>query len=168
MSAPEPVRFVWEGDVMRPRAPRLADRLFVIGQEYLLAEVQDRSLNTHNHYFAALAECWKSLPEDQAERFASVEHLRKWALIKAGYRDERTVVCGSKAEAARVAAFIKPMDEYAVVSVSGAAVVVLTAKSQSVRAMGKQDFQASKEAVLNVLSELLGVEVGSLPKSEAA
>lgn len=166
--SPEPMRFTWEGDVMRPKAPRLADRVFVIGQEYLMAEVQDRSLNTHNHYFAAINECWKSLPDEGAERYPSPEHLRKWALIKAGYRDERSIVCATKADAQRVASFIKPLDDYAVVLPRDNVVIVYTAKSQSVRAMNKQEFQASKEAVLNVLADLLGVAVGDLPHHEAA
>ena len=167
MSAP-PLLFDWNGEAMVPRAKKAPDRAFVIGEQYLLAEVQDRSRNTHNHYFAALAECWKSLPEHLAERFASSEHLRKWALIKAGYRDERSVVCASKAEAERVAAFIKPMDDFAVARVSEAVVIVYTAKSQSVRARGKAEFQASKSAVLDVLAEMLGVPVGQIPKQEAA
>lgn len=168
MSTSQPMFFIWEGDVMRPRSARAADAAFVIGEHYLLTEVQDRSLNSHQHFFAAIAECWKSLPEDQAERFPTPEHLRKWALIKAGYRDERSIVCTTKAEAQRVAAFVKPMDDYAVVLVHEAVVIVYTAKSQSVKAMGREDFQKSKTAVLEVLAELLGVPVGQIPKTEAA
>src|SRR3546814_9642927 len=59
-------------------------------------------------------------------RFATPDHLRRWALIRAGYRDERSIVCASKAEAQRLAAFIKPMDDYAVVLVSEAVVKVCT------------------------------------------
>ena len=165
---PEPQMFTWNGEAMVPRAPKLADRTFVIGENYMLTEVMDRSLNTHNHYFAALAECWKSLPEGLAERHATPEHLRKWALIQAGYRDERVIVCESEEQAARVAAVVKGLDEYAVVIVAGNIVQILTAKSQSVRAMPKGEFQASKEAVLQVLAGLLGVDVDTLPKTEAA
>lgn len=151
-----------------PAFRRKANEAFGAGEVVTLAPVEDRSAASHRHYFASINEAWQSLPEDMAQQFASADHLRKAALIRAGYRDERSIVCASKAEAARVAAFIKPMDDYAVVSVSGTAVVVLTAKSQSMRAMGKEAFGESKEAVLNVLAEMLGVDVGSLPKSEAA
>ncbi len=133
-----------------------------------LAPVEDRSAASHRHYFAAINECWRSLSEELADQFASAEHLRKAALIKAGYRDERSIVCASHAEALRVAAFIRPLDDYAIVSVVGSTVVQLTAKSQSQKAMGKEVFGASKEAVFNVLAEMLGVPVGDLPKSEAA
>lgn len=155
MTAPPPLPFTWDGEVMRPRQPRAADRAYVVGEGYTLAPVEDRSAASHRHYFAQIAEAFASLPD--GSDFASAEHLRKAALIRAGYRDERSVVCGSAAAAERVAAFLRPLDEYAVVSVSGASVVMLTAKSQSLRAMGKTAFEASKEAVLNVVAELVGV-----------
>lgn len=82
------------------------------------------------------------------------EHLRKYALIRTGHRDERTIVCASKAEARRVAAFVKPLDEFALVLVNEASVSVYTAKSQSLRAMGKTAFQQSKDDVLGFLAQI--------------
>ena len=79
-------------------------------------------------------------------------------LIRAGYRDERTIVAASMAEAQRIASFVRPLDEYAVVQVHEATVSVYTAKSQSARAMGKAAFQQSKRDVLDALSEMIGVE----------
>jgi hypothetical protein len=81
------------------------------------------------------------------EEFPTAEVLRKKMLIRAGYADERSIVCASKAEAQRVAAFVKPMDEYAVVTVREAVVRVYTAQSQSIKAMGAKpfpDIQASR------------------------
>ena len=75
--------------------------------------------------------------------------MRKWALIRTGFRDERSIVCASKAEAERVAAFVKPMDDFAIVIAHEASVLVYTAKSQSMKAMGAKEFQRSKEAVLD-------------------
>ncbi len=88
-------------------------------------------------------------------------------LVKCGYADERTVVCASKAEAERVAAFIKPMDNYAVVIFHEAVVKVYTAQSQSLKAMGKREFQESKEAVLAAIDRLLGVEPGATARAAA-
>jgi hypothetical protein len=153
---------------MRPRHPKLADKHFCIGEEYTLVEEEQRSMASHGHYFASISECWRSLPEAGAERFPTSESLRKYALIKAGYRDERSIACASKDEARRLAAFIKPMDDFAVVIVSDATVTVYTAKSQAMRAMGKKVFAESKDAVLRVLSEMLGVDVGQIPQREAA
>jgi hypothetical protein len=152
---------------MEPLRPKAADATFVAGQVYRLETVEERSAASHAHYFAALNEGWKNLREEDMERFPSSEHLRKWCLIRAGYRDEKTLVCSSKAEAQRVAAFVRPIDEYAVVTVSEAVVRVWTAKSQSMKAMGKVDFQTSKEAVLAIVAEMIGVAPDQL-KREAA
>lgn len=164
MSGPPPITFTWEGDAMRPlqRFARAADRQFVIGAQYTLAEVAERSSASHAHYFAVLHDAFMSVPETMADRWPTVEHLRKWALIKAGYRDEKSIVCASKAEAERVKAFIRPIDDYAVVIASEATVIVYTAKSQSAKAMGRETFQASKDAVFGVLEQLLGIETGEL------
>ena len=57
------------------------------------------------------------------------------------------------------------MDEYAIVTVSGPVVRKFTAKSQSISAMGKKDFQASKQAVLDFLSGSIGVDTGTLAEN---
>lgn len=157
MTALYPQAFRWDGEAMRPLNPRAADRQYVVGEVYNLDVVEDRSAASHRHFFASVNECWQNLPHDIADRWPTPDHLRRYALIRTGYRDERTIVASSQAEARRVAAFIKPMDEYAVVSVHGAAVIVWTAKSQAVRAMGKQVFEGSKDAVLGFLAEMIGV-----------
>ena len=163
-----PIAFRWDGESMIPLHPKLADKHYVIGEAYRLEHREERSSATHAHYFAVIAEAHANLPDDLAERFATPEHLRKFALIRCGYRDERTITCSSKAEAQRLAGFIKPMDEFAVVVPIGAAVTVYTAKSQSMRAMGKQEFAASKEAVLTYLAQMIGTTPEALSKAEAA
>lgn len=168
MSAP--LAFRWDGEAMAPlpRFTKEADARFVIGQVYRLDEIEERSGASHRHFFASVNEVWASLPEAMGDRFPTPTHLRKYALVKGGYRDERSVVCASRAEALRVAAFIRPIDEFAIVVVSGPTVTVYTAKSQSEKAMGRADFQASKTRVLEILSELVGVEVGQIPTDRAA
>lgn len=165
-----PLAFIWDGQAMKvvSHQARLADQQFVIGQSYVLSEVEERSSASHRHFFSLVREAWMNLPEALAERFPSAEHLRKYALVKAGYRDERSIACASKAEAQRVGAFVKPMDDYAVVVIFEATVMVYTAKSQSVRAMGKADFQASKEAVLGALADMIGVDVTTLQRQAEA
>ena len=154
---PPPMLMTWDGEALKPtrRFQKIADQRLVIGEIYRVDPEEERSVASHNHYFAAVNEAWRNLPEDVAERYPTSEHLRKWALIKTGYRDERSIVCATNTEALRVAAFIKPMDEYAVVLVSEAVVLVYTAKSQSTRAMGKETFTVSKDAVINLLATLL-------------
>lgn len=159
-----PVIFHWNGEAMSPlpRFARQCDKQFIVGENYRLEVVEERSANSHRHYFACINEAWANLREDYAERFPSPDHLRKFALIKAGFRDERTFVAASKAEAQRLAAFVKPMDEFAVVIVHEATVTVYTAKSQSLRAMGKAEFQRSKNAVLDVVAQMTGASVDDL------
>lgn len=152
-----PMLFEWSGEAMVPgrRFHNVANATFTVGEVYRMEVQEQRSLISHNHYFATLQGIWESLPERYGDQITSVEHMRKWALIRTGFRDERSIVCASKAEAARVAAFIKPMDEFAIVVVSEATVSVYTAKSQSMKAMGAKEFQRSKEAVLDYCQGML-------------
>lgn len=156
-----PLVFRWEGDALSPMHPKQCDKHLVIGQQYVMTEYKHRTDVTHRHYFAAVANGWQSLPDYMLVSYPTPEVLRKKLLIKCGYADERSIVCASKAEALRVAAFIKPMDEYAIVTAREAVVRVYTAQSQSMRAMGKAEFQASKQKVLDALDDLLGTERGT-------
>lgn len=155
-------------EAVAPSARRLADKLYHIGERYTLDPQELRNMAAHRAYFASINEAWANLPDDAAERLPSAEHLRKFCLIKTGHRDERSVVCGSKAEAARVAAFIRPMDDFALVLVDGATVSVFTAKSQSMRAMGKATFERSKADVLGYLDQVLGVASGDVQRAGVA
>lgn len=156
MSAP-PIMFRWNGEAMEPTTPFMArqcDGVFTIGEAYTLVEHHDRSAKGHAHYFARLNELWQTLPESLAAEYPTVEHLRKKALIRAGFADERSVVCSSAAEAQRIAAFIRPVDDYAIVVAQRNVVAVFTAKSQSMKAMGRDVFQRSKDAVLQFAERL--------------
>lgn len=165
-----PLIFGWSGEAMvpLPRYATLCNKAFTKGEKYRLEAIEERSAKSHSHYFACLNEAWQNLPDEAADRFPTSEHLRKFALIKAGYFDSRSIVASSKAEAGRIAAFIRPCDEFAIVTVEEAAVTVYTAKSQSLKAMGKQVFQASKEAVLSYVSSLIGVQKEALSQARAA
>ena len=161
---PAPVTYRWDGEAMQPlpRFHNVCNAEFVVGETYTLDEVKQRSQASHRHYFAAIHTAWLNLPETIAANFPSEDHLRKFALIRTGYRDERSIACASKAEAQRVAAFIKPMDDYALVVVNEAMVTVYTAKTQKTRAMGAKEFQASKEAVLDYLAGMIGTNRESM------
>jgi len=163
-----PILATWTGTAFEPASPVWAKRAtdqYVIGERYVLDIREDRSKLSHDHFFVCLGDAWRNLPEALAEKFPTPEHLRKYALVKAGYRDERTIACSSRAEALRLAAFIKPMDDFAVIVTSEATVTVYTAKSQSMRAMGKRDFQASKDAVLEIIADMIGTTVEAISAS---
>jgi len=147
---------------------RKADEQFVVGQAYLMEPVGGRSKVSHNHYFATIADAVENLPDELREIYPTSEHLRKKALIRKGYRDEREHVCGSDAEALRLAATIRPLDTYAIIETRGRVVRIWTAKSQSHAAMpGNGEFQQSKSDVLEFIDALLGTPTGTVEKHAA-
>lgn len=151
-----------------PRHAKECDAKYVIGARYFVTVEEIRSEPAHRSFFASVKESWASLPEDQAERFPSADHLRKFALIKAGFCQRRDVVCANNNEALRLAALIKSLDSYSLTTVSERAVSTWTADSQSYRAMGKQRFTDSQNAVRDYIAALLDVKAGELPSEEAA
>ena len=157
-----PLAFRWDGESMVPLSAIAADRNYTIGEIYRLVPYEERSQRSHAHYFACIQEAWQNLPERLAQRFPTPEHLRKYALIWAGHRDERSIVARSKTEAYGIAQFVRPVDPFSVVVMHEATVTVMTAKSQSTRAMGAKEFQRSKDAVLDFLAGMIGVEADDL------
>jgi len=161
--------FLWTDDgVMRPINARIAGRIYVVGERYRLAPWEERSAATHSHEFAWLAEAWRNLPERFADLYPSPEHLRKRALIEGGWYDEEIIDVGSQAGALRVAASLRKIDDFALVIVRGVYVIRRTAKSQSRRSMNRQEFQASKTAIMEVISEMIGTTPAQLANAEAA
>lgn len=138
------------------------------GRVYTLAPVEERSRASHSHQFAWLEDAWASLPDLLAERFPTAEHLRKWALIKAGFCDVQEVACASKAEALRWAAILRAREPYSLVIAREGVVRVATAESQSMRSMGRERFQASKDGIIRVISELLEITPDQLIGSTTA
>lgn len=169
-TAPIPLRYEGDGEfrVMSNFWMARADKDFVVGETYKMVEHHDRSTASHNHYFAAVQNGFDNLPDHMKGEYPTSEHLRKKALIRCGYRDERDIVLSSKAEAERVAAFLRPMDEYAIVVPVNCVVRVWTAKTQKKSAMDAREFQQSKSDVLDFIDDLLGIERGATARSEAA
>jgi hypothetical protein len=169
MTTPIRLRYEGEGDfrVLSNYWAARADKDFVVGEVYQMVEEPEHSDASRGHYFAALKNGFDSLPDELRDEYPTVEHLRKKALIRSGFRDERDHVAASKAEAERLAAFIRPMDAYAIVMPVGCVVRVWTAKSQKKRAMGPKEFQASKQAVLDYVDGLLGLDRGATERSAA-
>lgn len=167
MNAPPPVVCTWDGLVFRPvpAATRLCQRSFAVDQRYPLVVQEERSAATHAHYFACINNAWQTLPDDIGSDFPSSEHLRKWALIKAGYCDQSRTVCESAGEARQLAALVRKLDGYAVITVMDRVVAVYTAHSQSLRAMGKKAFAESKEAVFRVIAELLDADPAQIGRA---
>ena len=162
-----PVVFTWTGDAMVPhsRYKQICNRQFVANEEYPLVVLEERSRASHNAFFAAVSEGWHNLPETIAIRFPTEDHLRRWALVQSGFFDEREFECESAEKAKELAAFIRKVDTYAVIHLHERKIIVRDAKSQSLAAMGKDTFQASKTAVLDLIESLTGVKPGELMRN---
>lgn len=152
----------WDGHNLVPISKRWqedADKKLVVGQLYPVTVEMQRSSKEHKFYFAAIKDAWANLREDIAATMPSPEHLRKWALIQAGYCTMTKLAFKTNAEAIAACAFIATLDTYAECGVNGNVAVIRRATSQSVKAMGKKEFQVSKGKVLDVISQLIGAEV---------
>jgi hypothetical protein len=155
----KPLAFQWNGIAMvpSPRSQAMAEKQFVDGQFYNMVVEESRSANTHRHQFAEIHDAWLNLPEHWAAHFPTSEHLRKYALIKAGFCDVEDYPHGKPRRLA--------IDTYSIVVVGEHATTVYRAKSQSRKAMGAKDFQASKQAVLDIISAMIEVTPETLQQN---
>jgi hypothetical protein len=147
-----------------PRFLKLAGKQYAENGEYPLIPCESRDMRAHRGYMAAISEGFTNLPETIAARFPSENHLRRWLLVETGYLDEREFTCDSEANARALGFFVRTQDEYCRISIHGAKVIVRRAKSQSLAAMGAEEFKASKRAVLELLESMIGVRPGTLRK----
>lgn len=124
---------------------------------------KERSGQAHRHQFAAIYDLWENLPAKYASApyGASAEAFRKHGLIETGFCTVTTADCESHTAALAAAPLIADLARrahgYALTVVRGPLVVCSVPESQSYKAMGKERFQASKNAVLEWGERLLGV-----------
>jgi len=165
---PQSLRFVWsEDDSFRPASPfwhRLAQENLEHGKAYYLKEDVWRSDKSHRHYHACIRELWKNLPDTLAAKYPSDTHLRKHALIVMGYYNERQFACESRLQAHKLVEFLKSHDETRLFSLNDNIVIERSAKSQKVRSMDKDEFQKSKNDVIEYLCQLTGVDPEELKR----
>lgn len=149
MSTPPPILFVWDEHSMvpHPRFSRLAEHSFTSGHAYRMIVEEERSAASHRQYFAAVAEAWMNLPEQMQLAFPTIDHLRKYALIKAGFCTVKKVANGRHVA----------VNGYAIVTEEDGVTTIYEAKSQNYRSMSKADFQDSKTKVIEVLAAMVDV-----------
>lgn len=150
-----------------------ADVLFYDDEEWVRKSYADdladklkekqRSKASHSHQFAEIADLWANLPISHAGApyAASSEAFRKHGLIKCGFCDVDTVAFDTpsqaQAGAPTIAKLARKAHGYALTVARGPLVVCHTPHSQSYKAMGKERFHESKQAVLDWGHALLGV-----------
>lgn len=168
-----PILTRWTGGSFVPANAPMQKRCnehFVIDEVYKIEFREERSGNSHRFFFASVSEAWRNLPENIANLYPSPDFLRRKALVMAGYADEIDIPLpdGTPAEMAReIAKTIRKLDSYAVIIPSGDVIKVYRAKSQSVRSMNKADFEASKNAVLSIVADMVGVTPAELASNAA-
>lgn len=144
-----------------PRHHNLVCELYTDGETYMMEEREERSSASHAQYFAAVGEAFRNLSDAQRRELNSVKHLRKWALIKAGYYNETLMACETKEQALAWALWWRNRNDYAEIaavrleSEDGAMhwyFRMREAKSQSKHAMNKAEFEQSKRDVLDILA----------------
>jgi len=160
-----PIIYEWTGETFKP-LPHYAKRCdaeLVVGERYRLEAVAERSRVSHNHQFAAIDEAWHQLPEHLLAAYPSPEHLRKHALIRAGYCLMQHHACATRAEALRTAELVRAREPYSIVESRGNVVTIYTARSQSRRAMpSRKEFEDSKQKALAWVANLIGVTLQEL------
>lgn len=154
-----PIYAQWDGVSFEPlmRHHNALNAEMVVGEIYRLNIENERSMASHGHMFASLHDAWMNLPENIASQFVNEDHFRNRGLIETGWYLQRDIACQSRAEAERWMRELRSRDEYAVFSIAVNVIVERIAKSQSMRAMGKADFQKSKQDVTEWAWSLAGI-----------
>lgn len=186
MADHEPIPMVWNSEECRMEVRgshrSIARRQFVHGEVYPMDVKEERSLKSLGHYHAAIKNAWENLRDEDRythhpktgeveDKYPSPDKLRKWALIKLGYRKERHIVCDTPEQAERLMPMVQPIDDDAIVVLKGNTIKMYTARSQSMHgrnAMTKEEFQKSKTEVLDLLAETIGVSRSTLEKAGEA
>jgi hypothetical protein len=166
------LRARWDGENFVVLAgARHAISELTIGEVYQIEPTLPRSMASHRHYFIVLHRAFENLPEELREQFPNENDLRDHALIMTDHANVQTYVYDS-ARAARKARdmliVLLRRHEYCLVDVRGQTLRVRTAKSQSVAAMDRKQFQQSKNDVLGYVASMLGITQDELVRNSSA
>jgi hypothetical protein len=171
MTTAGPISFVYQDGAFRPAGRYAAEQVaarYGDGQVVKLVEYEPRSRAHHNWFFVAVTHVFENLTDEQRLLWPTEEALRKYALCKAGCCDVATHVCSSKAEAERLAGFLRSHRMADLVVHDGSLVTALSAWSMKYREMSKTRFRECVEKTLPILADIIGVEVEALEQARAA
>jgi hypothetical protein len=169
VSGVPPFVAIWEGDGFRPlrRFQKILDSHFVCGRPYTLEERMDRSAASHRQFFATVKDLWANLPQKYDGRWCNETLFRATALAMTGFATVVDHVVDTPDEAARFEVMARAMratrsdsvEDYKLVLAQGNVVRIYHPWSQAYRAMDKDTFQRSSQAVMEWCSALVGVTV---------
>lgn len=137
------------------RFAALCGRQFVVDDDYALGPVDGIPSRSRAPLFIAAKEAWNNLPEDD-NRFPSDEHLRKKALVHAGWAYHHQAPFDTVEDAKAHAIGLRKVDEYAVIVRKGCVVDCWVAKSiaNGTPGLTKEKFQEIKTKALDWIATL--------------
>jgi hypothetical protein len=154
-----------------PRFLRVAREQFRAGEEYPIEVNEKRSSKAHAFFFASVNAAWKNLRGETAEILSTPTHLRGWALVQSGYSHQHIVEAPDKDSAMKMAVFARALArnegyvEIKVIKHDGQWYVrSREPMSQSRASMKADEFKASSQAVLDILSGAIEVTRKSLER----
>lgn len=155
------LRATYRDGVLVPRGGHILRDGLDEGEAVTVTVERDRNMGSHRHQFAFVREAWLNLPEhlSDAPYAANPEALRKHALICTGFCDLHTVIT---TDPEKLAALLRKEGTrahgYCLTKIEGEVVMHYTPHSQSVPAMGSEQFKQSKAKIMDWLAALLDVE----------
>lgn len=154
------LRYAGEGsfEATSKSTQELLDRQLVVGEAYRIDIYHERSEKFHAKYFAVIADAWEHLPEAWAALLPSPEHLRKYALIKAGWCEVVTFPMKSKEDAIRAINTAKFFDAYCLATASANVLTVYKARSQRKSYQSAVEFKEIAGKVFHIIGEMIGVD----------
>lgn len=129
-------------------------RQFEHGEDYALGPVEGVSSKSRAHFFASLKSAWDSLPFELVQQYPSVAHLRKKAVVVAGWAKHTHTVFDTPKDAVNHAKDLRKIDEYAVIKCSGCVVDFWIAKSIRPGQINGKKWQEVKDKALDWVATL--------------
>ena len=167
MKRDEAISFIWSGTAMipKPAAMPFCVNHFERGEEYRLMVQEDRSVAFHKFFFAVLDTAFANLPEDLVARFPTKYKLRLWCLAYAGFSHDQTLTYRNEYEARLIYDYAVQREDDSHIQINGNEVQIFTPYSMSYASMHKEEFREAAEAIFDILSKMIGVDVTTLKKN---
>lgn len=177
----QPVMFRWKqvdvcvegGEVRRTkvmvphaRFMRLCERQFELEDDYPLGPAENAPSRGRAAIFATVHDVWDNLPDTQ-KAFPSEEHLRKTALVKAGWADHSQTILDTPGDAKKFGVMVRKVDAYAIITISGNVVDVWTARSIATGRITSEEFKPVKLRALKWLDSLVGLTPEQLEEARS-
>lgn len=159
-----PVQFIWTDEgVMKPlpRFKTLCDRQYAVGEEYALGPIDNIPSKSRAGFFVDLHNAWSTMQEGD-NRFPSETHLRKRALIAAGWATHTQTVLDTPKDAQKSKIMLNRVEEYALVTIGGCVVDVWIAKSIANGQITAEQWRVVKPKALAWIAEQANTTVEDL------